>query len=670
MTHGGVVNMSLYDIFIWLFIPALLMGIIWYFRIGPKREPGRVLVLIAVPICALGIWWVSRDIAPAGPTGKNVSDKGQVAVGEGRFETSGTCAECHREQYDSWYKTFHRTMTREATPENVKGDFNNATLVYQGVTSRMTREGDSFFMETGDPQTAWRLAQTQAGLSDPGKLPLVKLRVDRVVGSHFLQECLHQKANGEFERLPIMYHLGEKKWVHSNGSFLAPDSEDFWSQSRGAVWNETCLFCHNTGTQKNPVKGPKGNVIGYKTTVHELGISCEACHGPGGDHVEKERSPGGSNTGVATDVVNPARLSVARRDDICARCHGAIIPNPQAWDFKTHRDPFVPGLDLGAFNHFFWSEKEQHLIASGKKAQPHSRPEPDDGRFWGDGTPLTTSLEFNGMALSGCYQNGKGAMSCLSCHTMHGNDPNFLLKPDMGSNEACYQCHQEYRTKLAQHTRHGVDSSGSQCASCHMPHQVYSLMGTHVSHRIQIPDLKGSIGTGKPHACNLCHLDKSLGWTKDELAKWPNGKKHSSGQLSPDEKNIASSILVLAQGDARSRVIFAGAFSKAGARKASGDDWYGLFLTRLMQPERYPAVRYLTHKALQSTSGGIPMAWDTLGRPEKRAQQLQMLSRRFDASPLFGSHPNLPLGPNGLPDEAVLKRLFQSRSDPDLTVNE
>lgn len=629
-----------------------------------------LVVLLVGPILGLGLWWGSKQFKLTTSTGTIVATGLPAPVKEARFETSGTCAECHKEHYDSWYKTYHRTMTRDATPEYVKGDFNNATVTYQGVVSRMTREGDSFFMETGDPQTAWRLAQSPAGLSDPTKLPLVKLRVDRVVGSHFLQECLHQKPNGEFERLPIMYHLGEKRWVHSNGSFLAPDSEDFWSQSRGAVWNETCLFCHNTGTQKNPVKGPKGNVVGYKTTVHELGISCEACHGPGGEHVEKERALAGTNTRVASDVVNPAQLSVARRDDICARCHGAIFPNAQAWDFKTHRDPFVPGLDLSTFNHFFWSEKEQLQIASGKKAIPHSRPEPTDGRFWGDGTPLTTSLEFNGMALSGCYQNGKGAMSCLSCHTMHGKDPNFLLKPEMGSNEACYQCHQDYRSKLAQHTRHGADSAGSQCASCHMPHQVYSLMGTHVSHRIQIPDLKGSLGTGKPHACNLCHLDKSLGWTKEELAKWPNGKKHSAGQLSPDETAIASSVLVLAQGDARSRAIFAAAFSQPAARKASGEEWFGLFLPRLMQPERYPAVRYLTHKALKSAGGGSPISWDTLGRPEQRTQQLQMLSRRFDAKPATGTYPNLPLTPNGLPDEAVLRRLFKARLDPDVTINE
>ena len=52
--------------------------------------------------------------------------------------------------------------------------------------------------------------------------------------------------------------------------------------------------------------------------------------------------------------------------------------------------------------------------------------------------PLTTALEYNGMAQSACYQNGNGKLSCLSCHTMHTADPNFLLKAGMQSNEACF----------------------------------------------------------------------------------------------------------------------------------------------------------------------------------------------------------------------------------------
>src|SRR5262249_15080354 len=349
--------------------------------------------------------------------------------------------------------------------------------------------------------------------------------------------------------------------------------------ARGRSWNEACLFCKTPGPRKNPEPGPRGQKPhGYSSEVAELGISCEACHGPGSEHVRRNQNPAHRfslqlSDAADSSIVNPLRLSVPRRDEVGARCHGALVPKPEMWDAKTVRDPFIPGFDLGRFNHFFTSEEEQaRLYHGGAKENPPPKPGATDGRFWGDGTPLTTALEFNGMALSACYQKGRGSMSCLSCHEMHGSDPNHMLKPLMRTNEACYRCNGPYRARLTEHPKHPPESPGSLCFNCHMPHQVYSLLATHRSHRIESPTLEGSIGTGKPHACNLCHLDKSLGWTRDELAKWPGAKK-SSAKLTDDEEKISSAVLLLAAGDARSRALVAGAFANPEAQKASSTGW-------------------------------------------------------------------------------------------------
>ena len=583
-----------------------------------------------------------------------------------------TCGECHRPQYDSWHRTFHRTMTREATPENVKADFTNAVHHYRGFKSQFTREGDSFFMETVDPGWAEKYARAGGQLDRVPPVQTVKLSVDRLVGSHWLQECLHRAPNGQYIRLPLLYHIAERRWVHSNGAFLAPDSNDFWARSRGANWNDSCLYCHNTEPSKNPIVDPRRGVVGYETQVAELGIACAACHGHGSDHVKSRRDPTATSKRADSDVVHPARLPVPRRDEICGRCHGALVPKPAMWDSRTHRDPFVPGQDLTIFNHVFRSEAEQAELAGLRpKSGTPPRPEPTDGRFWGDGTPLTTALEYNGLALSACYREGRGKLSCLSCHTMHGDDPNLLLKPKMQSNEACYQCHADYRDQLAKHTRHPAESSGSLCFNCHMPHQVYSLMTTHRSHRIQTPDLASSLGTGKPHACNLCHLDKSLGWTRDQLALWPNGKRNAVGKLSAEEETLSSAVLLLSRGDARSRAIVAGAFSNPAARLASGTDWPGSMLTRILEHERYPAVRYLAHRGLVAeTNLAAAAPYDYLATPTDRVQQLETLRARFDATPVRRALPFLPLTSKGLPDEALLLRLRQGRHDPDLTINE
>jgi predicted CXXCH cytochrome family protein len=576
------------------------------------------------------------------------------------------CGACHPAQFESWHRTYHRTMTREATPETVKGDFNDGTNHYRGFTTRMTREGDAYFMSTLDPGWSELLARA-GGQADRVPPPRhVKIRVDRLVGSHWLQECLHRQENGQYIRLPVLYHIAERRWVHTAGAFLAPESEDFWARSRGANWNESCLYCHNTEPSKNPIRGPHGSPVGYETEVAELGIACAACHGRGEQHVRQHET---LRAGAQDDIVHPGRLSVPRRDDICARCHGALAPKPAMWDPRTHRDPFVPGQDLRIFNHLFHSEAHQAELAGLRPVSPKPPP-PDatDGRFWGDGTPLTTALEFNGMALSACYQGGNGSLSCLSCHTMHGNDPNMLLKPKMRTNEACFQCHPGYRTRVAEHTRHASDSAGSLCVNCHMAPQVYSLMTTHRSHRIETPTLAGSLGSGKPHACNLCHLDQSLGWTKQQLAQWPNGDRTAAGKLSADEEAIASALLILSRRDARSRVVVAGAFSNAAARQASGTDWFGSVLTRSLEHERYPAVRELLGRTLSDLTGA--KSFDPLASPGERLKQLTALRQRFDAMPVLRPLPGIPLLPTGRPDETRFQHLRDGRHDPDLTVNE
>jgi predicted CXXCH cytochrome family protein len=627
---------------------------------GRARGACLGLALVAAPGAG---WWL---LGRADPPDAAPADWSAVAS-----VPSEACVKCHADHYDSWRRTYHRTMTREATAEYVKGDFDGAVYDYQGLKTRLTHDADGYYMATVDPR--WAMLRARAG-PNPQALPpptYLKFRVDRLVGSHWIQECMHRDPSGRYSRLPVLYHIVEKRWVHSNGAFLTPDTDDFWAQCRGTAWNDSCLYCHNTGPSKNPVRGPSGQTVGYQTAVAELGIACEACHGPGGEHVRLNHNPARrlalQQAGDGDpSIVHPARLPVPRRDEICARCHGALVPRAATWDPLTHRDPFIAGQELLRYNDFFWSEAEQAVLAG------HARPpEMSDGRFWADGTPLTTALEYNGLAKSACYQHGQGTLSCLSCHTMHAGEPNFLLKPGMQTNEACLQCHDGYRNRLTEHTGHAADSPGSRCAACHMPHLVYSLLATHVSHRIEVPDVEVTRRTGKPHACNLCHLDKSLGWTQAQLARRPGRSHKLQTPLSPEEESVASAVLLLARADARVRVIVAGAFADLAAQQASGTDWFGPLLTRLLEKERYPAVRYLAHRGLRTALGEAAAGpFDYLATPAQRLAQLRSLRERFDAAPLQRALPYLPLTPGGLPDEAALGRLLEARHDPDLTINE
>ena len=83
------------------------------------------------------------------------------------------------------------------------------------------------------------------------------------------------------------------------------------------------------------------------------------------------------------------------------------------------------------------------------------------------------------------------------------------LKPEMEGSAACLQCHESIAADIPAHTHHSLESSGSDCYNCHMPHTTYGLMKAIRSHQIDVPSMEQSLKTGRPNACNLCHLDQT-----------------------------------------------------------------------------------------------------------------------------------------------------------------
>jgi formate-dependent nitrite reductase cytochrome c552 subunit len=134
--------------------------------------------------------------------------------------------------------------------------------------------------------------------------------------------------------------------------------------------------------------------------------------------------------------------------------------------------------------------------------------------------------EYNGLIDSPCYERATETartLTCFSCHSMHiGADDRrgastwaaaHQVSPGMETNAACLSCHKQFRTNATTHTRHQNESSGSRCYNCHMPYTSYGLLKALRSHQISSPSVTASVQTGRPNACNACHLDKTLGWT-------------------------------------------------------------------------------------------------------------------------------------------------------------
>src|SRR5262245_27330916 len=79
-----------------LLIPQLVRGLGW--------QRGGALALALLAASGGGCWVLGRAALPIAPP----ADWHAVAS-----VSSETCAKCHAEHYDSWHRTFHRTMTRD-----------------------------------------------------------------------------------------------------------------------------------------------------------------------------------------------------------------------------------------------------------------------------------------------------------------------------------------------------------------------------------------------------------------------------------------------------------------------------------------------------------------------------------------------------------------------------
>ncbi|MEM9074616.1 MAG: hypothetical protein AAGE52_39340 [Myxococcota bacterium] len=152
---------------------------------------------------------------------------------EVRYVGSDQCRRCHEDHYQSWHRTFHRTMTQEASAGSVLGAFDGRTLTYFGWTLRMTSADERYWVEVESPSGTVERAE-----------------VVRTVGSHRYQQYLARHED-VYWRLPVAWHLGEERFIHMNGAFLTADPatpdpatpasrEDFTRHV--TRWNDNCVF--------------------------------------------------------------------------------------------------------------------------------------------------------------------------------------------------------------------------------------------------------------------------------------------------------------------------------------------------------------------------------------------------------------------------------------------
>src|SRR5690606_12057776 len=173
-------------------------------------------------------------------------------------------------------------------------------------------------------------AQLLQGGRDWTNAPSVERRIEMTTGSHHYQAfwVLGQRGN-ELWQFPFVYHFESQRFIPRDDAFLQPPD----AKPHRARWNSNCIQCHAVMGQ--PAHDEASDR--FESSVVELGIACEACHGPGRQHAERHKNPVTRYRQRASEaadptIVNPARLAPDRAAAVCGQCHSYFVPrDPKDW---------------------------------------------------------------------------------------------------------------------------------------------------------------------------------------------------------------------------------------------------------------------------------------------------------------------------------------------------
>jgi hypothetical protein len=232
----------------------------------------------------------------------------------------------------------------------------------------------------------------------------------------------------------------------------------------------------------------------------------------------------------------------------------------------------------------------------------------------------------------------------------------------MRGNAACTQCHPRFAeaAAIAAHTQHRADSAGSRCLDCHMPNSVWGLHKATRVHQVTSPSVQETLRSGRPNACNLCHLDRTLAWTAQALARDFGIPAPDLGQA---QQRVAGSALWSLAGEAGQRALMAWHLGWAPAIAASGAAWVPLYLAELLR-DPYPAVRSAALRSLSRFEGYADLALDPYASPASLETQRDAVRARWRAARAtqeLRARPALLIGAGGVPNDELMRQLLDQR---------
>jgi len=314
--------------------------------------------------------------------------------------------------------------------------------------------------------------------------------------------------------------------VFMAGAVAAPAQEKENSDLAGT---EACTVCHteeNNLWKSSKHAGANGMGTANPSWTKD-GVGCEACHGPGQEHMA---NPG-----------DKAKIVAGKEADICGQCHSANLTGQDAWSAG-----YRPGMKLSDI-------KQLQLIPVDPDKIP---PEPGPNQrltynMWlaSGHSKALSRIRNNSRATADCYgchsaegfaakRQGKTVdvsqaenfhtLTCVACHDPHGSShPHQLV---MAPEDLCSSCHTQ-RAVLQGKGAKGIEETRSfhsavDCFSCHMTE------GNHLMKVIRPddPDLPES----RTDTCTGCHRDNNRKARAKQLSDWQAWYKETMDPIQAD----------------------------------------------------------------------------------------------------------------------------------------
>jgi predicted CXXCH cytochrome family protein len=349
------------------------------------------------------------------------------------------CEACHVTETAAYRRHAMSSSFHRWTPE-VRAE----TALVRPLYHRATGYHYSVVEEGG------HLYQVEQVVGPTGKrLHELKRRIDYVMGSGNVARTYFTEENGRLFQLPLT-------WYPSHGWDFSPGYE--LNNARfDRLIPDRCLACH--ASHPKPVPYLEGKYAEVRP-----GIGCERCHGPGARHATEREKAKPDSAGDNT-IVNPARLPLERRLDVCEQCHvhtavTVLREGHTAFDF-------IPSQSLSDHAAFF-------KVAGGIDIVSHA----------------------DRLRQSACFLATRATARPLECATCH--NPHATVPERQTRNQTCVGCHSlAVLQREVARTSRAAHAATADCVTCHMPKVQERTVphGTFTDHWIRVA---GKEPTGPP----------------------------------------------------------------------------------------------------------------------------------------------------------------------------